>query len=244
MSEMERVALLLGHTFEEHVLLQEALTHRSHAVENGGFDNERLEFLGDAVLELVITQSLMIAFPEATEGQLSRIRAAMVRTESLADLGRVWHLGTAILLGKGEAATEGGDKDTVLAGAVEALLGALYTDAGLVPCERIIHEAFSARIGAIVDPSTFGRDPKSALQEEAMALAKLMPVYTETDMSGPPHNRRYTIEVEVPGIAKAKGQGRSKRNAQREAAAAALEQVMAHGQNAPSPGQNKKGETE
>jgi ribonuclease-3 len=154
----------------------------------------------------------------------------MVRTESLAELGRAWDLGTALRLGKGEEGTGGGDKDTVLAGAVEALLGALYTDAGLAPCERVIHEAFSDRIGAILDPSNFGRDPKSALQEEAMALAKVMPVYTETDMSGPPHNRRYTIEVEVPGIAKAEGQGRSKRNAQREAAAAALEQVMSHGQ--------------
>jgi ribonuclease-3 len=206
-------------------------------VEQGGFDNERLEFLGDAVLELVITQSLMIAFPQATEGQLSRIRAAMVRTESLADLGRAWGLGAALRLGKGEEGTGGGDKDTVLAGVVEALLGALYTDAGLAPCERVICEAFSERIGAIVDPASFGRDPKSALQEESMALAKVMPVYTETDMSGPPHNRCYTIEVEVPGIAKAEGQGRSKRNAQREAAAAALEQVMAHGQN-------KTGETE
>ena len=231
MSEAERVAALLGHSFQEEALLEEALTHRSHAVENGGYDNERLEFLGDAVLELVITQSLMIAFPHSSEGQLSRIRASMVRTESLAGLGRDWQLGAALKLGKGEEGSGGGDKDTVLAGAVEALLGALYTDAGLEPCERVIHQAFNARIGAIVDPSTFGRDPKSALQEEAMALAKLIPVYTETDVSGPPHNRLYTVAVEVPGIAKAEGQGRSKRNAQREAAAVALEQVMIYGKN-------------
>jgi len=230
MSEMARIAALLGHDFAEDALLEEALTHRSHAVERGGFDNERLEFLGDAVLELVITHSLMVAFPHATEGQLSRIRAALVRTESLAELGRQWSLGEALRLGKGEVGTGGGDKDTVLAGAVEALLGALYTDAGLVPCERVIHGAFSERIAAIVDPSTFGRDPKSALQEESMAMAKVMPVYTELDVTGPPHERTYTMAVEVPGLAKAEGQGSSKRNAQREAAAAALEQVMAKGE--------------
>jgi ribonuclease-3 len=232
MSEAERIASLLEYSFEEEALLEEALTHRSHAVENGGFDNERLEFLGDAVLELVITQSLMIAFPHSSEGQLTRIRASMVRTESLAGLGRVWQLGDALKLGKGEEGSGGGDKDTVLAGAVEALLGALYTDAGrLEPCERVIHQAFNERIGAIVDPSTFGRDPKSALQEEAMALAKLIPVYTDTDVTGPPHNPLYTVAVEVVGIAKAEGKGRTKRNAQREAATVALEQVMFYGKN-------------
>ena len=225
MSEQVRIATLLEHEFQEEKLLEEALTHKSHAVENGGFDNERLEFLGDAVLELVITQSLMVAFPHASEGQLSRIRAALVRTESLADLGRSWNLGSAINMGRGETASGGGNKDTVLAGAVEALLGALYTDSNLVNCERVIHGAFAARIAAIHDPSTFGRDPKSALQEDAMAMAKVMPVYEELDVTGPPHERTYTISVEVPGIAKAKGQGSSKRNAQREAAAAALEKM-------------------
>lgn len=225
MSEQQRIAELLGHSFGEEALLEEALTHRSHAVEQGGFDNERLEFLGDAVLELVITQSLMIAFPEASEGQLSRIRAALVRTESLARLGRTWNIGVAIRMGKGEASSGGGDKDTVLAGAVEAVLGALYTDSGLESCERVIHEAFSSEIAAISDPSTFGRDPKSALQEDAMAMAKVMPVYEELEVTGPPHERTYTISVEVPGITKALGQGSSKRNAQRQAAAAALEKM-------------------
>lgn len=227
MSEQRRIAEILGHSFEEEALLEEALTHRSHAVEQGGFDNERLEFLGDAVLELVMTQSLMVAFPQASEGQLSRIRAALVRTESLARLGRTWDIGSAIRMGKGEASSGGGDKDTVLAGAVEAVLGALYTDSGLVSCERVIHAAFSDEINAIVDPSTFGRDPKSALQEDAMAMAKVMPVYEELEVTGPPHDRTYTISVEVPGIAKALGKGSSKRNAQREAAAAALDKMHA-----------------
>jgi ribonuclease-3 len=114
MTQKERIVELLGHTFEEEALLEEALTHRSHAVERGGFDNERLEFLGDAVLELVITHSLMVAFPQATEGQLSRIRAALVRTESLAELGRSWSLGEALGLGKGEAASGGGDRKSVV----------------------------------------------------------------------------------------------------------------------------------
>jgi len=228
MTEQQRISELLGHVFTDDALLEEALTHKSHSVERGGYNNERLEFLGDAVLELVITHSLMVAFPSATEGQLSRIRAALVRTESLAELGRTWQLGEALQLGRGEAGTGGGDKDTVLAGGVEAILGALYIDGGLAHCESVIHGAFLKTIQSIQNPANFGRDPKSALQEESMALARVMPVYTETDVTGPPHERTYTIAVEVPGIAKATGQGRSKRNAQREAAAAALEQVLEH----------------
>ena len=104
-------------------------------------------------------------------------------------------------------------------------VGAAYTDSGLESCERVIHEAFSSEIAAISDPSTFGRDPKSALQEDAMAMAKVMPVYEELEVTGPPHERTYTISVEVPGITKALGQGSSKRNAQRQAAAAALEKM-------------------
>ena len=116
MNQPDRIAQILKHDFKNTALLDEALTHKSHAVEMGGVDNERLEFLGDAVLELLITEGLMRHFGTASEGQLSRIRASMVRTESLADVARQWSLGEALRFGKGEAGTGGADKDTVLAG--------------------------------------------------------------------------------------------------------------------------------
>ena len=157
-------------------------------------------------------------FATASEGQLSRIRASMVRTESLADLARQWSLGEALRFGKGEAGTGGADKDTVLAGAFEALLGALYVDAGLEPCREVISTVFGARILSIEDPTNFGRDPKSALQEWAAGNQRRPPQYELIDRSGPDHAARFTVRVKVHKVGEAQATANSKQEAEKEAA--------------------------
>jgi ribonuclease-3 len=212
----------IGYEWQEQGLLDHALTHRSYAVEHNTQDNERLEFLGDAVLELVITEKITDAFPEATEGQLSRIRAKLVRTETLAQAANGWLLGDSLMMGKGEAASGGAKRSRAMAGTFEAVLGALFVDGGFHVVRDIIRGVFREQIASIEDPTLFGMDPKSALQEESMQRIKALPEYLELSADGPPHEREFVWEVRVGELAVCVGRGSSKQRAQRAAAVHAL----------------------
>ena len=212
----------VGVQFKDTVLLHQALTHRSFSEETGGLNNERLEFLGDAVLELTVTEMLFRRVPEATEGQLSRIRAHLVQTRRLAEVGRSWGIGEALSLGRGELRSGGRDKDSLLADAVEALVGALYLDQGLGPVSEVVERSFEPWVSEIDDPSIYGVDPKSQLQELTMARWRLLPKYELLHTDGPAHAKSYSVRVLVGDKVEAEGTGSSKRKAQRAAARMAL----------------------
>lgn len=218
---------LLGYRFTDPALLELALTHRSWKEERGGGDNERLEFLGDAVVELVVTEYLVDRYPDSPEGPLSRVRASLVRTTTLAELGRTWGLGEVLLLGRGEAASGGASKESLLANAVEAVLGAIYRDAGLPACRAVLVPALDRELAGVHDPSEYGVDPKSALQELTMARWRLTPKYNVVGTEGPAHARRFHVQVSAARLVTADGWGSTKRDAQRQAAAAALQQLRA-----------------
>ncbi len=221
----EALQARLGYTFVRSELLELALTHRSWKEECGGGDNERMEFLGDAVVELVVTEYLVDRYPDTPEGALSRVRASLVRTTTLASLGRSWDLGRELRLGRGEAASGGADKESLLANAVEAVLGAIYRDAGLPACREVLLPSLERELEGVNDPSEFGVDPKSALQELTMARWKATPKYAVIETEGPAHARRFHVRVNAAKLVTASGWGSSKREAQRSAAAVALEQL-------------------
>jgi len=214
----------LGYVFVERELLARALTHRSFTEETAGEDrhNERLEWLGDAVLEMLTTEALHQRFEQAPEGQLSRMRAELVRTQTLAAVGRDFDVGPHLRLGRGEELTGGREKDRVLANAVEALLGAAWVDGGLAAVTQPYERGWRGRIEAIEDPATYGKDPKSALQELSWKLWQLHPRYVDLGHEGPPHARTYHCGVQCGEHVTARGSGASKRSAQRAAARIAL----------------------
>lgn len=213
----------LGHHFQDAGRLQVALTHRSWAHENGGDDNERLEFLGDAVLQLCSTEALMERFPEAREGELSRLRSRIVSTDALADVGRHLDLGSALRLGVGEDQTGGRTRDRVLACATEAILGAIYEEAGLPACQRAVQRWLGSRIDALeAQPGTGWKDPRSRLQEITQAGGGSAPAYLVTKTAGPAHDLIFLVDVCLDDDVLGHGEGKSKRAACRAAAEDAL----------------------
>lgn len=207
-------------------LLERALTHRSFAYENGGLPtNERLEFLGDAVLGLVVTDTLFHAHPDLPEGQLAKRRAAVVNMRALAEVGRGLDLGRHVRLGRGEEGTGGRDKASILADTLEAVLGAVYLSEGLDTAVRVIHRLFqpllteSATLGA-------GLDWKTSLQELTAALGAGVPEYTLTE-AGPDHEKVFQATVRVGGVARGRGEGRTKKEAEQHAASGAWEALRA-----------------
>ena len=218
---------ILGHQFADQGLLQRALTHRSWAAENDGEDNERLEFLGDAVLQIVVTDLVMKRFPDSPEGQLSRIRAGIVQAGGVADLARAWRLDAYVRLGKGEEMTGGRTRNSVLSDVGEAILGALYQEGGLDVCVRLLEKTLGPQLDAVEDPTTFGVGPKTLLQEMTVARWKVLPTYEEVSVSGPDHARRYKVRVDVGDRFSAEGEATSKRNAQRAAAAKIIGRMAA-----------------
>jgi ribonuclease-3 len=201
-------------------LLERALTHRSFAYENGGLPtNERLEFLGDAVLGLVVTDALFREYPDLPEGQLAKLRAAVVNMRALAGVARGLHLGDFVRLGRGEEGTGGRDKSSILADTLEAVIGAVYIERGLVEASGLVHRLFdpviarSARLGA-------GLDWKTSLQELTAADVLGVPEY-HVDESGPDHQKSFRAVVRVGGRVYGSGEGRSKKEAEQQAAEAA-----------------------
>ncbi|MBO3746287.1 ribonuclease III [Streptosporangiaceae bacterium NEAU-GS5] len=201
-------------------ILERALTHRSYAYENGGLPtNERLEFLGDSVLGLVVTDTLYRGHPDLPEGQLAKLRAAVVNMRALADVARTLDLGRYLRLGRGEEGTGGRDKSSILADTLEALIGTVYVDKGLDEAFRVVHVLFdplitrSASLGA-------GLDWKTSLQELTASEMLGVPEY-QVEESGPDHAKSFTATVRVGGQDYGKGAGRSKKEAEQQAAEAA-----------------------
>ncbi|MEN0064498.1 MAG: ribonuclease III [Myxococcota bacterium] len=222
-SALEAVRKALGHPFDDASLLLTAVTHSSWVHENGGEDYERLEFLGDAVLQLCCTRLLYERFEHAREGELSRLRARLVSTHALAELGRRLGLGDALRLGVGESATGGRDRPRVLAGAVEAVLGAVFTDGGYAAANRVVSAWLKGPIAELVaeGPSAW-KDPRSRLQERTQRVSGAVPTYAVTEREGPAHDPRFVVEVRLGERVLGQGEGSSKRQAARHAAEAAL----------------------
>lgn len=211
----------IGHTFSEPALLRLALTHRSVSSENPARrDNERLEFLGDAVLQLVVTDLLYESYPQLAEGQMAKVRAAVVSRETLAEIARSLEIGADIELASSEEATGGREKDSILADAVEAVIGAIYLDGGLERVRDVVLQLWVDKVAERAKEPGI-KDYKTRLQE-LTARDGRRPVY-EVEGTGPDHDRRFTAKVTVNGTEYGSGEGRSKKQAEQEAAARALD---------------------
>lgn len=205
-------------------LLVRALTHRSFVNENQSAleDNERLEFLGDAVLDFVVGAWVYNHFPEMQEGDLTRMRSALVRTDTLAEFARRLELGDALRLGRGEMASGGRQRENLLCATFEALVGALYLDAGIQDVEEFVEPLLSSFSRNLIGKDDF-YDPKSTLQEIAQSNKLGTPRYVTIDESGPDHAKEFTVEAQINGITYGQGKGSSKQAAAQAAAQAALD---------------------
>ncbi len=215
----DRLLDRLGYRFEDPALLLQALTHPSYCSEHGGESNQRLEFLGDAVLGLVVAHQLYLDSPELREGELSKARAAVVRSEVLARAAGDLELGDALLLGRGEESSGGREKPSILEDALEAVIGAVYLDGGFVAARKLIVEHLGRHLG---EAAIGGRhdDPKSRLQEHQAKLGAPPPRY-EHEVEGPDHDRTFHARVLLGDREVGRGTGRSKKQAEQEAARSA-----------------------
>ncbi|MEJ2757012.1 MAG: ribonuclease III [Anaerolineales bacterium] len=220
----QEFAQRLGLEFEDILLLSRALTHRSYLNEHPEAieDNERLEFLGDAVLDYVVGVWLYNRFPEMAEGELTRLRAALVKTDQLADFGRQIELGRALRLGRGEEENGGRKRRAMLCGAYEALMGAITLDLGIPAVERFISEQLEAAVEEILMDQR-DKDPKSLLQEIVQSGGYPAPNYIVVGESGPDHAKIFQVEVFGKGELLGKGNGTSKHEASMKAAQNALD---------------------
>lgn len=210
----------LGVTFKDTNLLKNALIHRSYLNENrseGLENNERLEFLGDAVLELIISAELFIKYPNKTEGELTSIRSAIVRTESLAQESKRLGIGENILMSKGEHDSGGQEKDFILANTYEAILGAIYLDLGIKECREFVKRTVLKKLPTVISEELF-IDPKTKIQELAQAKYKVTPVYKVIKEHGPDHDKSFTVVLKIGNKVVAKGSGLSKQKAEEQAA--------------------------
>lgn len=215
----------IAFTYRDPRLLERALTHKSYANENRLTEhNERMEFLGDSVLNLVVSELLMNALPGASEGELSRIRAAVVSEPSLAAVAREIGLGEFLLVGRGEEQTGGRDKDSLLADSLEALVASLYLDGGIDRASDFITRFFRGTIGRV---RTAGgtEDHKTGLQELCQERLKTLPEYRVVSESGPDHRKEFTVELSIRGEVCGRGTGRNKKEAEQRAANEALEKL-------------------
>ncbi len=222
-SESKDIDLLikkLGYRFNRPELLEEAFRHASYVNELGDSgldDNERMEFLGDAVLDLAISHILMELFKDAEEGDLSKFRATVVNEKGLCQVAKDLELGDYVLLGRGEELTKGREKSSILANCMEALLGALYLDAGFIKTQEIIHSLFLPLLEQI-DSKNMADDFKSMLQEYTQEIYKTRPDYLLVKESGPAHNRKFRMALSLDGKIIAEGEGKSKKEAEQKAA--------------------------
>ena len=223
----EKLQALIGYHFSDAALFDEALTHRSYANEQRTkcADNERLEFLGDAILGLVIAEALFSGDPLRSEGELSRLRSELVNAATLAQLARKIDLGASLKLGRGEVKAGGGDKENILADAFEALLGAIYLEAGSDAARTVILNLF-ARAMLETAQQRGNSDYKSQLQEYLQSLQQTPPEYLLIETVGPEHERIFVVEARIPGQLLGVGQGRSKKEAEQAAAGAALKTLQ------------------
>ncbi len=219
-SELARVEKVIGYTFKDRTWLERALTHRSALSLGARSDYERLEFLGDAVLDLAMAHLLSDKYSEAREGGLSKMRAALVNTQSLAETARTINLGSAIRLGRGEYSNKGYDRPSILADVMEALIGAVYHDGGYENAFNCIDRLFSAKV-ATVAPS----DPKTELQELMHVKGQAAPEYLLEFVEGPEHSPTFVSVVKIGDAVMGRGRGATKKASQQVAASEALEKL-------------------
>jgi len=216
------IARALGHEFADTRLLERALTHRSA----GGANNERLEYLGDAVLDFLIAEALYFRFPQAPEGALTRLRATLVRRETLAAVARERGIGEFVRLGPGEKKSGGWRRDSILSNTLEALIGAVYLDAGLDRAREVVMDLFSTHMSGL-SAAEPGKDPKTTLQEFLQARHRPLPVYTVIAEEGEAHDRLFRVRCVVGDSGTTvEAEGRSKRSAEQAAAQLALTELM------------------
>jgi ribonuclease-3 len=230
LSPEERVKALeakLGLTFPDPHLALAALTHKSYTNEHKDQtdgDNERLEFLGDAVVDLAVSHRLMERFPRASEGELSKMRALIVNEDGIARVAREICLGDLLLLGRGEERTGGREKSSVLADGLEAVIGAVYLGLGMAGALGMVDRLFGPALDGVADGRS-GYDYKTLLQEDAQNRLKLSPRYRIVSESGPDHEKRFEVEVWIGKEAFARAVGRSKKEAEQAAARQTLEKL-------------------
>ena len=225
--EFEDLQARIGYRFKDRGLLEHALTHKSRAAEDasgGVTDNESLEFLGDAVLGLIVADTLFHQYPTYTEGQKSKIKAAVVSTQSLGRQAEAIQLGDHLILGRGEEKTGGRFKQALLADAYEALIAAIYLDGGLDAAAAFLRRELKAAMDA-GSAQTFAPDYKSTLQERLQADGRTLPEYRVSGTDGPDHRKTFTIEVVVDGEVLGAASGRAKKEAEQEAARLALSKL-------------------
>lgn len=228
MSSLDALQARLGHPFREPALLLLALTHPSIAHEAGTDQehNQRLEYLGDAVLQLALTRELYDRYPQHDEGPLTKIRAQLVNQVSLAEQGRLLGLGEHLILSRGEQLNGGRERPSIIADAYEAILGALFLDGGYEAARAFVLRSFQAALGDI-ESATARDNPKGALQEIMQAISSEAPQYQLLAVTGPDHDRSYECAVLHRGEEVGRGVGKSKKTAESQAAAAALELLRA-----------------
>lgn len=220
MSSAAQLCAALAYVFRQPELLEEALTHRSASPRN----NERLEFLGDALLSLVMAECLFQRYPQASEGELSRLRANLVKGETLAELARSLKLGENLRLGQGELKSGGPQRESILADALEAIFAAVYLDGGLNACRALILHLYRDCLEGLASASE-SRDPKTRLQEYLQARQQPLPVYTVLEIRGEPHAQSFTVECAVADH-RAVAVGSNRRKAEQDAARQVLEQLI------------------
>jgi len=214
----------LAYVFEDEHLLRQALTHRSAP----GPNNERLEFLGDAVLQLVISELVFEKTQTASEGQLSRLRSTLVKDTTLAEIATFLDIGEHLILGSGERKSGGHRRSSILADAVEAIFGAVYIDAGLAGARKIIHTAYGDRLHELPEAADL-RDPKSRLQEYLQGRKMAVPDYAMQNISGKAHQQSFEVSCSIPELDVATiGKGSTRRDAEQDAALAMLEKIGAN----------------
>lgn len=213
----QRLLKRIGYEFQDQALFELALTHRSYGANN----NERLEFLGDAALNFIIGHAIYQQLPDTNEGDLSRYRANLVKGKTLAEVGRELGIGEHLKLGGGEMKSGGHRRESILADAVEAIIGAIYLDDGMPACEKAVLAWFSERLDTLTQTNL--KDPKTQLQELLQSKGKSLPVYEVINIAGEAHDQHFTVTCSVEGLpTPAVGEGTSRRSAEKKAAAAAL----------------------
>jgi len=227
LAELAVLQEILGVSFNDPSLLEQALVHSSYINENPDFaptSNERLEFLGDAILGSVVAEKLYQDLPSFTEGEMTKLRAALVRRDALARAARAISLGDYLYLGKGEEASGGRRKPVNLAGALEAVIAAIFLDQGSATAKNFILRLFNKELQKVVSQGA-GVDYKSQLQELIQAREQQTPAYYVIEAKGPDHDRRFTVEVRAGDTVLGRGSGKSKKEAETEAARSALERL-------------------
>jgi len=226
-NDLEPLQSLLGYTFSNPQLLQLALTHPSCSFEARQKlpDNQRLEFLGDAILQMIITVHLFVQFPEMSEGDLTPLRASAVSRQALATIARSMNLGNFLRLGRGEEANSGRTRESNLADALEALIGALYLDSNLEKAGAIILPFFTSNLASLAENSG-GSNPKGELQELLQGRGVGAPTYEVLEIQGPDHDRSFRIAVKSAETLLGVGEGKSKKAAEAAAAAEALAKLQ------------------